>query len=150
MAKKDTSCCNEKFKTTIGGQALIEGIMMRGPEKDAIVDMFDKYKGILLFAVENHKFIGEIIKKKEKGEFDAVAKMKVMYAQKKAQEARRKMSDKKKKRITIKYLVNGKNREFIGREDMAKELGVSLATVKKMLSDEKYCISKGFKVIDRQ
>jgi uncharacterized protein YqhQ len=27
----------EKFKTTIGGQALIEGIMMRGPEKDAIV-----------------------------------------------------------------------------------------------------------------
>ena len=37
MAKKDTQCCNEKFKTTIGGQALIEGIMMRGPEKDAIV-----------------------------------------------------------------------------------------------------------------
>ena len=37
MAKKDTSCCNEKFKTTIGGQALIEGIMMRGPDKDAIV-----------------------------------------------------------------------------------------------------------------
>jgi len=36
MAKKD-NCCNEKFKTTIGGQALIEGIMMRGPEKDAIV-----------------------------------------------------------------------------------------------------------------
>ena len=28
---------NEKFKTTIGGQALIEGIMMRGPEMDAIV-----------------------------------------------------------------------------------------------------------------
>ena len=26
----------EKFKTMIGGQALIEGIMMRGPEKDAI------------------------------------------------------------------------------------------------------------------
>ena len=24
---------NEKFKTAIGGQALIEGIMMRGPEK---------------------------------------------------------------------------------------------------------------------
>jgi len=37
MAKKDNFCCNEKFKTTIGGQALIEGIMMRGPEKDAIV-----------------------------------------------------------------------------------------------------------------
>lgn len=28
---------SEKFKTTIGGQALIEGIMMRGPEQDAIV-----------------------------------------------------------------------------------------------------------------
>ena len=37
MSKKETSCCNEKFKTSIGGQALIEGIMMRGPEKDAIV-----------------------------------------------------------------------------------------------------------------
>ena len=37
MAKKETLCCNEKFKTTIGGQALIEGIMMRGPEKDAVV-----------------------------------------------------------------------------------------------------------------
>ena len=37
MAKKDNPCCGEKFKTTIGGQALIEGIMMRGPEKDAIV-----------------------------------------------------------------------------------------------------------------
>ena len=33
MAKKT----KEKFKTMIGGQALIEGIMMRGPEKDAIV-----------------------------------------------------------------------------------------------------------------
>jgi len=32
---KDNTCC-EKFKTTIGGQALIEGIMMRGPEKDAV------------------------------------------------------------------------------------------------------------------
>ena len=37
MAKKDNACCNEKFKTTIGGQALIEGIMMRGPKKQAIV-----------------------------------------------------------------------------------------------------------------
>ena len=37
MANKETSCCDEKFKTSIGGQALIEGIMMRGPEKDAIV-----------------------------------------------------------------------------------------------------------------
>ena len=37
MATNKQNCCNEKFKTTIGGQALIEGIMMRGPEKDAIV-----------------------------------------------------------------------------------------------------------------
>ncbi len=36
MAKKEVECC-EKFKTMIGGQALIEGIMMRGPETDAIV-----------------------------------------------------------------------------------------------------------------
>ena len=37
MARKETEQCCEKFKTMIGGQALIEGIMMRGPEKDAIV-----------------------------------------------------------------------------------------------------------------
>ena len=36
MSKSDTQPCCEKFKTSIGGQALIEGIMMRGPEKDAI------------------------------------------------------------------------------------------------------------------
>lgn len=36
MSKKNTLSCCEKFKTSIGGQALIEGIMMRGPEKDAI------------------------------------------------------------------------------------------------------------------
>ena len=36
MSKNDTQPCCEKFKTTIGGQALIEGIMMRGPEKDAV------------------------------------------------------------------------------------------------------------------
>ncbi len=36
MANKNQQCC-EKFKTMIGGQALIEGIMMRGPETDAIV-----------------------------------------------------------------------------------------------------------------
>ena len=34
MKKTETT---EKFKTMIGGQALIEGIMMRGPKKDAIV-----------------------------------------------------------------------------------------------------------------
>lgn len=37
MSKKTTETCQEKFKTMIGGQALIEGIMMRGPEKDAVV-----------------------------------------------------------------------------------------------------------------
>lgn len=37
MAKTNQQPCCEKFKTMIGGQALIEGIMMRGPEKDAIV-----------------------------------------------------------------------------------------------------------------
>ena len=37
MAKKETSACCEMFQTMIGGQALIEGIMMRGPKKDAIV-----------------------------------------------------------------------------------------------------------------
>ena len=35
MADKQTSC--PAFRTSIGGQALIEGILMRGPEKQAIV-----------------------------------------------------------------------------------------------------------------
>ncbi len=34
MPKKDNKSC---FRTTIGGQALIEGILMRGPEKQAVV-----------------------------------------------------------------------------------------------------------------
>lgn len=37
MANTKNPAAKEKFKTMIGGQALIEGIMMRGPEKDAIV-----------------------------------------------------------------------------------------------------------------
>ena len=37
MSKENSPNCCEKFKTAIGGQALIEGIMMRGPKKDAIV-----------------------------------------------------------------------------------------------------------------
>lgn len=36
MSKND-SFPQEKFKTMIGGQALIEGIMMRGPDKQAVV-----------------------------------------------------------------------------------------------------------------
>ena len=37
MQSREEIKSSEKFKTSIGGQALIEGIMMRGPEKDAIV-----------------------------------------------------------------------------------------------------------------
>ena len=37
MQSKENQQCCEKFKTMIGGQARIEGIMMRGPEKDAVV-----------------------------------------------------------------------------------------------------------------
>lgn len=47
MAKKENN--QEKFKTMIGGQALIEGIMMRGPEKQAIVC---RSKGELVTKVE--------------------------------------------------------------------------------------------------
>ena len=35
MSKQDCAC--PKFKTMCGGQALIEGIMMRGPKKQSIV-----------------------------------------------------------------------------------------------------------------
>ena len=37
MAKDTSNNCCEQFKTVIGCQARIEGIMMRGPEKDAVV-----------------------------------------------------------------------------------------------------------------
>ena len=37
MAKHETSCCSTPYKTSCGGQALLEGIMMRGPDKQAIV-----------------------------------------------------------------------------------------------------------------
>ncbi len=38
MNHQNASCpAKEQFKTMIGGQALIEGIMMRGPEKQAVV-----------------------------------------------------------------------------------------------------------------
>ena len=37
MSNKETPESREQFKTMIGGQALIEGIMMRGPDKDAVV-----------------------------------------------------------------------------------------------------------------
>lgn len=35
--KQSRGCCDTPYKTTCGGQALIEGIMMQGPEKRAIV-----------------------------------------------------------------------------------------------------------------
>ena len=37
QTQKEKSCCDTPFKTTCGGQALIEGIMMQGPEKRCIV-----------------------------------------------------------------------------------------------------------------
>ena len=37
MKQKESCPVQEQFKTMIGGQALIEGIMMRGPEKQAVV-----------------------------------------------------------------------------------------------------------------
>ena len=43
------------FRTSIGGQALIEGIMMRGPEKQAIV--VRDQEGNLVEKVEDLKFI---------------------------------------------------------------------------------------------
>ena len=36
MARRDENCCTP-FKTTCGGQALIEGIMMQGPGRRALV-----------------------------------------------------------------------------------------------------------------
>ena len=56
MAKKDQQNCCEKFKTTIGGQALIEGIMMRGPKKDAIVIRKNEE---LVLEVSDRKLPGE-------------------------------------------------------------------------------------------
>ena len=37
MAKKDPQYCQTPYKTSCGGQALIEGIMMQGPDKRAVV-----------------------------------------------------------------------------------------------------------------
>lgn len=37
MVRKQSDGTQEQYRTMIGGQALIEGIMMRGPEKDAVV-----------------------------------------------------------------------------------------------------------------
>ena len=53
MAKKQASC---GFRTSIGGQALIEGILMRGPEKQAIVV---RSADGLVTKVEELKLIGD-------------------------------------------------------------------------------------------
>ena len=50
MSKETTSCT---FKTSIGGQALIEGILMRGPQRQAIVcrtenDLVEKTEDVTL------------------------------------------------------------------------------------------------------
>ena len=52
MAEEKQSCA---FRTSIGGQALIEGVMMRGPEKQAIV--VRDQEGNLVEKVEDLKFI---------------------------------------------------------------------------------------------
>ena len=52
MAEEKNSCA---FRTSIGGQALIEGIMMRGPEKQAIV--VRDQSGELVEKTEKLKFI---------------------------------------------------------------------------------------------
>ncbi len=54
MEEKNTSC---PFKTTIGGQALIEGIMMRGPKKIATVIL--KGDGSHVVKEETYTPIGE-------------------------------------------------------------------------------------------
>ncbi len=55
MKKKTDSSRSGAFRTTIGGQALIEGILMRGPEKQAIVVRLAD--GSLQEKVEALKFI---------------------------------------------------------------------------------------------
>ncbi len=52
MAENKASCA---FRTSIGGQALIEGVMMRGPEKQAIA-VRDR-QGEIILKVEDLKFI---------------------------------------------------------------------------------------------
>ena len=50
--KQTASCCATPYKTTCGGQALIEGILMQGPRKRAIV--VRKPDGTLDVSVENN------------------------------------------------------------------------------------------------
>jgi hypothetical protein len=57
------------FRTSIGGQALIEGVMMRGPEKQAIV--VRDQEGNLVEKVEDLKFIKDEISDLERREREA-------------------------------------------------------------------------------
>ena len=52
MSEERNSCA---FRTSIGGQALIEGILMRGPEKQAII--VRDQEGNLVEKVEDLKFV---------------------------------------------------------------------------------------------
>ena len=58
MAKQPQSCA---FRTSIGGQALIEGILMRGPEKQAIV--VRDQGGNLVEKVEEYRSTEEAMRK---------------------------------------------------------------------------------------
>lgn len=62
MMSKKLNKSYEKFKTMIGGQALIEGILMRGPKKQAIVvrgpdGMVEKVEELKLIS-DRHKIFG--------------------------------------------------------------------------------------------
>lgn len=48
---------NESFKTTIGGQALIEGVMMRGPSKTAYA--VRKPDGDIALRIDKNKQIAD-------------------------------------------------------------------------------------------
>ena len=50
--QKKWGCCDTPYKTTCGGQALIEGILMQGPEKRAIV--VRKPDGTLDYKIEEN------------------------------------------------------------------------------------------------
>ena len=61
MSKQNCEC--PKFKTMCGGQALIEGIMMRGPKKQAVVvrksdGELEVQEKDLKFVKDKHPFLG--------------------------------------------------------------------------------------------
>ncbi|MBQ3403858.1 MAG: DUF1385 domain-containing protein, partial [Oscillospiraceae bacterium] len=66
MSKKKNQDTAPAFRTSIGGQALIEGIMMRGPKKQAIVvrdqngELVRKEEELKLIK-ERHPILGWVI-----------------------------------------------------------------------------------------